>query len=65
MAEGVRKRLKYMLKTGKGWLSENGNGIQDVIVYVFPRAARILSLSYSLIGLFTYLFIFFLLFIDY
>lgn len=29
-----------------------------VIVYVFPRAAGILSLSYSLIGLFTYLFTF-------
>lgn len=46
MAEDVRSKLKCILKTGKGWLSEKSIGFKKVIIMsVFLRAGWILCLT--------------------
>lgn len=61
MAENVRKRLKYILKTGtsKGWLSKKGNGIQEICHCVYCFKSWLDYFSFLFIGWFVHSFIHF------
>lgn len=65
MAVGARKSLNYTLKTGKRWLSENVNGVQEGGRVCFSKSC-LDSVSLLFIDCFVHFFIhFFLLFINY